>query len=145
MPDVGQYLFATYPGEPDVFVWVAGAIFLLGLVAGLFLYLRHEALFPVPVVRRVAQPAAVTSIVIGSLGLLFTIFALLQVPLLSSRFWLAGLLLAGLVGIGYLVYYLIFRLPARLQGYQQAQVRQRYLPRPNERRSGKKKGGKKRK
>jgi hypothetical protein len=147
MPDVGQYLFATYPGEPDAFVWLAGVIFLLGLASGLFVYLRSDALFPVPIVRKVAQPAAVTSIVISGLGLLFTVFALLLVPLLGSRFWLAGLLLAGLIGLAYLVFYLIVRFPARLQSYQQGLLRQRYLPRPSDRRqpASKKKGGKRRK
>jgi hypothetical protein len=143
MPDLGSYLFETFPGEPGLFTYLATGIFIVGLAAGLFVYFRRQALFgDSPALARVAGRAGFTSAILSAFGLLFALFSFLQVPLLAARFWMAGLLLTGLILIVYLIYYLRVKLPPLLAHYRQEQLRQRFMPHPAERRAARKKGKK---
>ena len=143
MPDVGRYLFDTFPGEPDAFTYSAGGIFLVGLVVGLFLHFRRQVLFGgLPALARLAGRVGLTSAILSAFGVAFALLNYFRVPLLGARFWLAGLLLTGLLLLIYLAYYLRVKLPPLLTRYRQAQLRQQFMPRPTERRATKKKGKK---
>ncbi|MHB1135128.1 MAG: hypothetical protein ACYC4L_22375 [Chloroflexota bacterium] len=131
MPDLGSYLFNMDPGEPDLFTYLAGAIFLLALVMGLFVYLRRRQLFgAVPALARFVGGAGAYAAVIGGVGLGFTLLSYVRLPLLGSRFWLAGMLLGLVVWFGWFIYYSRVRLPALIERYRQATLREQYLPRP---------------
>lgn len=143
MPDLGRYLFDTFPGEPDAFTYIATIVFFIGVAAGLFAYVRRQALFGnSPALARLAARAGLISAILSAVGLLFALLNFLQIPLLAARFWMAGLLLTGLVLLIYLIYYLRVKLPPVIEHYRQEQLRQKFMPRSSERRAAKKKGKK---
>ena len=126
-----DYLFDDQlVGPSSPLYWVLAAALLLISAAGLYAYLQADRRFAHDRMhRRLAHRFAGLVAGFSGLGLAATIFALLAVPFLSKRLWLA-LSLAGLVGTAaYGAFYARRRYPAARFAYLERERRERSLPR----------------
>lgn len=134
LPDVwldpGHWFDGTADPPSSLFAAVA-AFFVVAFVASVLLYVRRRRIFAGdPVMIGLTVRLAPWLIGIAVVGLLFVASRYGQVPYLSARFlWvLCALAIFGI--LGYAVWFRQTQHQKRLDAFHEAQVRQRYIPRP---------------
>lgn len=129
-----EYLLNPEPGFPSIAYGVLGALYLLLLLGGVWLYRYRERLFGRHRLNiRLAGTVATVAIALGACGVLLVALRYLAVPVLSARVLAYLLVLVSLILLGYFVYYLRSRYPASLARHAAEELRQRYMPRPKAR------------
>jgi len=136
MPDLGPYFLDPNPGPPGALTYVVGAIFLVALVASLYIYLRRQALFAsAPPRLRLAGIAGLVGIIVSLIGVLLALARIFQLPYVAMRVWLYADLVVGVLLLAFLVYYVLLRLPRAVAQHRREEMRQRYMPRPGDKRA----------
>lgn len=136
MPDVWSILFNLEPGPADAWVYLLGIVFLVTLVGGQVVHRRRRVLFRGSPYLWVAEATGQWATIIGALGVVFALGAILVIPILNLRFWLAATALSGLILLLWLAYVVLVRIPRDRSRYYHITQSQRYLPTAG----GKKKG-----
>lgn len=132
--DIGHW-FESFPGPPSQIYLVAVVVFLIWTAVSLSVYYFRRKIFAGNgALIGIATRFGPYAIAIGVIGLFFLAMRYAGIPYISIRFLLYATMLAAVVYLGFLVYYLTRRYPARLLEVRAAEVRRRYAP---ERKRGK--------
>jgi hypothetical protein len=118
-------------GPTSPVYWVLAVVFGLLLIGSLYLYIIADQRFDDDrFQRRLARRLATWVGSFSGLGLASAIFALLAVPFLSKRLWLA-IAIVGLLGTAsYAIYYRRQRYASARFAYLERLRRERSVPRP---------------
>ncbi|HLH74918.1 MAG TPA: hypothetical protein VKX96_16650 [Chloroflexota bacterium] len=124
--DVGRW-FDAFPGPPGPLYLVAVAFFLIWTLASVYLYFFRRKVFAgngalIGMMTRFGGYA----IAIGLVGLFLLAMRYAGIPYLSIRFLLYVTILAAIGYLGFIVYYLRMRYPARLAEVRAFEMRRRY-------------------
>lgn len=125
-----DYLFESSP-VPDsrVSLWLS-ALFGLSLLASalvwFWLVVKERRNKPYMALRRRFVSYFFT---FGFVGLILIFFRWQEIPVLSARFWVLAWLGVGLVWLGLIVRYLLNIWPKERRIYEEAQLKEKYLPR----------------
>lgn len=132
--DSGHW-FDSFPGPPSQIYLVAVVVFLIWTAASLYVYYFRRKIFAGNgALIGMATRFGPYAIAIGAIGLFLLVVRYAGIPYISIRFLLYVTMLAAIGYLGFLVYYLTRRYPARLAEVRAAEVRRRYAP---ERKRGK--------
>ena len=120
----------SVPFEDEVFGPLATIyliIFIAGFLTSAVLYWRAPERFKTNALRRrLSRHFATIFMWVTGVGLAFFGFRVLGLPFLGIRLWLWVSLVALLVAMGYVVYYMRARYPAERQAYEAQQLKRRY-------------------
>jgi len=113
------------------------ALFVLLTAASAFVWLRRRKLFPGQRVKtRLASQLGPYFVGVAATGIVLLALRLVQFPILSMRlFWLLDLIVfAGM--LIYVAWYMLRRYPAEIARLAREEERQRWVPKPRQRRGG---------
>ncbi len=132
--DLGHW-FDAIPGQPSQIYLVAVIGFTVWTIASIYLYYFRRKIFAGNgALIGMATRFGPYAIAIGLIGLFLLAMRYAGIPYISVRFLLYVTILAAIGYLGFLVYYLRRRYPARLAEVRAAELRRRYAP---ERKRGK--------
>lgn len=133
--DTGRW-FDSFPGPPSQIYLVAAVVFVVWTAVSLGVYYFRRRIFAGNgALIGIATRFGPYAIAIGVIGLFLLVMRYLGIPYISIRFLLYVTILAAVGYLGFLVYYITRRYPARLAEVRAAEIRRRYAP---ERKRGKK-------
>ncbi len=102
--------------------WFVGLL-VLGLILWIATYFTSN-----PVKMKVLSRFFHLFLTIGLLGLAWAGIRFENTPIFSLRSWAGLIFLIGLVWLGFIVKYLIFNFRKELKGFEQEQIKMRYMP-----------------
>lgn len=126
--DPGHW-FEAFPGPPGPLYLVLVVFFVIWTVISLYLYTFRRTVFAgngalIGMAARYGRYA----IAIGLVGLFLLAMRYLGIPYLSVRALLVATILAAIGYVAFLVYYMIYRYPARLAEVRAHDLRRKYAP-----------------
>lgn len=125
------------PGPPTPITFALLALFVLLAAGSAYVWLRRRKLFPGQRVKtRLAAQLGPWFLGIAVTGVVLLLLRLVEFPILSMRLlWaLALIAFAGLEA--YVAWYMLRRYPAEVARLAREEARQRWVPKPKQRRGG---------
>jgi hypothetical protein len=108
--------------------WITGYVF-AGLVAlGLITWLVRKFFTSHPVGKKLLNKWANAFFWTGIIGVIWFGFRFEAVPIFSKRIWAAGVILLGLIWVGFVLWYFFRRFFAEKREYDYNTVKNKYIP-----------------
>jgi hypothetical protein len=125
------------PGPASPISYGLLALFVLLTAASAFVWLRRRKLFPGQRIKtRLAAQHGPSFVGIAAVGIVLLLLRVVEFPILSMRlFWVLDLIVFVALA-AYIAWYLLRRYPVEVARLAREEERQRWVPKPRQRRGG---------